>query len=301
MSHWIEEHPGEAVALRASGDMGGPSRSPLSVGSDGDLRLTFTRAGERTVLARCRYTLPLQVLAPVALDDRAAVVSILNPTGGVLGGDRLRIEVHAGPGAHACLTTPSATKVYRTAGEAACQDVRLRLGRGAILEWVPDHTIPFPGSAFRQRIDVEVAEGATLVLVDAFSAGRVTRGEAWRFALLDNMLSIRDDRGWLVRDRFTLATADGFSWDGPGFAEGCPYFGTVVVVADAGIDRFVDAIGKIESRGDVKVAAAPLPRRGGLVRMLAATAPALTALIDEIWAAARRHVLDAPPLALRKA
>src|SRR2546422_1747450 len=49
----------------------------------------------------------------LALDDRAAVVSVLNPTGGLVGGDRLAIDVVVGPAAHACLTTPSATKVYR--------------------------------------------------------------------------------------------------------------------------------------------------------------------------------------------
>src|SRR5207249_543010 len=87
--------------------------------------------------------LPLQVLAPLALDDAAAIVSILNPTGGLVGGDRLVVDVAVGAGAHACLTTPSATKVYRTAVGPAEQAVRLTLAPGARLEWVPDHTIPF--------------------------------------------------------------------------------------------------------------------------------------------------------------
>src|SRR2546422_6053420 len=131
----------------------------------------------------------------LALDDRAAVVSILNPTGGLVGGDRLAIDVVVGPAAHGCLTTPSATKVYRTAGAAAEQSVRLRLGAGAILEWVPDHTIPFAGSAFRQAIDCEVGDGATLLVMDAFAAGRIARGEAWGFALLESAVTVRDHRG----------------------------------------------------------------------------------------------------------
>src|SRR5205814_416747 len=101
-------------------------------------------------------------------------------------------------GAHACLTTPSATKVYRTVAGPAEQTVRLTLAPGARLEWVPDHTIPFAGSAFQQRVEAEVPEGAALVLIDAFAAGRVARGEAWRFALLDSALSVRDARGWLL-------------------------------------------------------------------------------------------------------
>src|SRR2546422_9928149 len=91
----------------------------------------------------------------LALDDRAAVVSVLNPTGGLVGGDRLAIDVVVGPAAHACLTTPSATKVYRTAGATAEQHVRLPPGVGASLEWVPDHTIPSPGSALRPALDCQ--------------------------------------------------------------------------------------------------------------------------------------------------
>ncbi len=162
----------------------GASLDAARVGRDGSLRLRFERRGSRTVVTGCRYTLPLQVLAPVALDDPAAVVSILNPTGGLVGGDRLSIDVHAAAGAHAVLTTPSATRVYRTEGEVTAQMVRLSVGPRAVVEWVPDHTIPFAGSALRQTIDVELDETAGLVLVDAFSAGRIALGEAWRFAVL---------------------------------------------------------------------------------------------------------------------
>ncbi len=177
---------------------------PARVGRDGALSLALERRGGATVLSRCRYSLPLQVLAPLALDDCAAVVSVLNPTGGLVGGDRLAIDVVVGPAAHACLTTPSATKVYRTAGATAEQHVRLRLGVGAILEWVPDHTIPFPGSAFRQAIDCELDDDATLILTDAFAAGRIARGEAWQFALLESAVTVRDRRGPILHDRFVL-------------------------------------------------------------------------------------------------
>ena len=240
------------------------------VGRDGALRLAFERRGGRSVLAACRWTLPLQVLAPVALDDVAAVVSILNPTGGLVGGDRLSVDVDVGAGAHACLTTPSATKVYRTGGDAAEQVVRLKLAPDARLEWVPDHTIPFAGAALRQRLEAEVAEGATLLVVDAFAAGRVARGEAWRFALLDSTLSARDARGWVLHDRFVLR--DGRPGPGLGLAEDRRYVASVAVIADTGLAGFADDVAALTG-ADVDVGAALLPRRGALVRALAADAP----------------------------
>ena len=266
------------------------------VGRDGRLALGFETRGGRTVLSRCRYTLPLQVMAPMALHDSAAVVSILNPTGGLVGGDSLEIEVDVAPGAHACLTTPSATKVYRADSVAAAQRVRLRVAADARLEWVPDHTIPFSGAAFRQVLRADVAEGGVLVAVDAFSAGRIARGEAWRFALLDSTLSIRDRHGFVLHDRFVLR--DGGP-RGLGVTEERCYFATVAVVADAGLAAFVERVTAAVD-GDADVGAGLLGRRGAVVRCLAADAPALARVVDAVWTAARVEVLGLGPLALRK-
>ena len=62
-----------------------------------------------------RFALPLQALEPMDLvGDGSATLLLLNPTGGVLGGDRLETEVSLGPASHVCLSTPSATRVYRS-------------------------------------------------------------------------------------------------------------------------------------------------------------------------------------------
>lgn len=275
--------------------------APLTrVGRDGLLRLRFERRGTATVVATSRSTVPLQVLAPVALPDPAAIVSVVNPTGGLVGGDRLTIDVDLGMGAHGCVTTPSATKVYRTAGEVAEQHVRLRLGPGATLEWVPDHTIPFAGSALGQRIDVRLGEGARLILTDAFAAGRVARAETWRFARLESAITIRDERGPLLHDRFVLG--GNRSWAGLGLAECHPYFATVVVIGRGDFSALARAVkAGPASRADVALGVGELARGGVVVRVLAAHAPALLDALDRVWGLARRAVLGLAPLALRKA
>ena len=273
------------------------------VGRDGALTLRFERRGPATVVAGCRYTLPLQVLAPIALDDPAAIVSILNPTGGLVGGDRLAIDVHAAAGAHALLTTPSATRVYRTEGEPTAQAVRLSIGPQAVIEWVPDHTIPFAGSALRQAIDVDLDETAGLILVDAFSAGRIAVGEAWRFASLESAISVRDGRGWLLQDRFVLRGigTQGPGFDGLGFTESCPYFASIVVFGAFDRERFAADVARLGGGADAaRLGAAVLPRGGVLVRCLAPAAPVLVDALDDGWRLARRALLGLPPLALRK-
>ena len=307
------------------------------VGRDGALRLRFERRGSATVVTGCRYTLPLQVLAPVALDDPAAVVSMLNPTGGLVGGDRLTIDVGVAEGAHAVLTTPSATRVYRAEAEETIQSVRLSIGPRAVVEWVPDHTIPFAGSALRQTIDADLDETAGLILVDAFSAGRIALGEAWQFGVLDSALSIRDRHGWLLHDRFVLRGRAGVAraagpreaamraagraggwgpqargeryeeappapaFDGLGFAESRPYFASIAIVGAFDRDRFAAGVERLVSDGEAtRLGVAALPRRGVLVRCLAPTAPALIGAVESCWRLARLALLGLPPLALRK-
>jgi urease accessory protein len=275
------------------------SSTPERVGRDGELHLRFERRGPRTVLARCRSAVPLQVLTPLALPDPAAVVSILNPTGGLVGGDQLRVDVEVGPEAHACLTTPSATKVYRTAGAPARQEVTLHLGAGAVVEYVPDHTIPHAGSDFRQALRAEVGAGARLIVVDAFAAGRVARAEAWRFARLESALLVGDASGWLLWDRFVLGGSD--AWDAIGLAEGAPYFATVAIFGDETGEALADVVGAVISAcPGVRAAGGPLARRGAIIRCLAESAADLRDAVERLWTAARRRLLGYPPLTLRK-
>jgi urease accessory protein len=223
---------------------------------------------------------------------------MLNPGGGLVGGDRLSVDVEVAGGAHACLTTPAATRVYRTVGPEARQDVRLDVARGGTLEWVPDHTIAFAGSAFRQTIEGHVERGGRLVVLDSFAAGRVARGEAWRFALLESAVTIRERRQWILHDRFVLGP-DG-PWAGLGCSDGFPYFGTLIVVGEGALADLARAVTSALRRDGVKGAAAVGPRGGLVARVLATDAPAFAASLDAAWSLTRQLLLDLPPLALRK-
>lgn len=106
-------------------------------------------------------------------------VYLLHPPGGLVGGDALTVEVAVGAGAHALVTTPAATKVYRTRGPTASQAQRLRVEAGGALEWLPQELILHDGCAADLSTEVRLAPGARFVGVDALCFGLPARGETF--------------------------------------------------------------------------------------------------------------------------
>jgi urease accessory protein len=102
-------------------------------------------------------------------------VYVLHPPGGIVGGDRLHLEVDLQPGAQALLTTPAATKVYRTAGARSLQQQSFAVGAGAALEWLPGETILHDGAAIDLRTEVHLAADARFIGIEMLCFGLPAR------------------------------------------------------------------------------------------------------------------------------
>jgi urease accessory protein len=272
------------------------------VGRDGVLRLAFERRGTLTILTERSFTLPLQALEPVHLDaSGAATLMLLNPTGGLVGGDVLETSVALGPESRVCLSTPSATRIYRTAGPPAVQRFRATVGEGAVLEYLPGHLIPSPGARLRQTTDVFLGAGASLLLADAWASGRVVRNERWCFDELDASLVVRDAQGLLLNERCML---DGTPRDGLGGTEGFPYAATFVAVSPSasGWDALTEdlALSPDLTATGSRIGVSLLGRGGILVRLLCPSAPSLEAAVRNAWACCRHRLFGLAPLELRK-
>jgi urease accessory protein len=101
----------------------------------------------------------------------------VNTAGGVAGGDRFDIEIAAGEGARLTLTTAAAEKVYRATGEPAELNIALKVADGAHLSWLPQETILYDRARMSRRIDIDLAEGASLLLCEIAVFGRAAMGE----------------------------------------------------------------------------------------------------------------------------
>jgi urease accessory protein len=118
----------------------------------------------------------LRVRFPSPEADGLSAVFV-NTAGGVAGGDRFDIEIAAGEGARLAVTTAAAEKVYRAEGRAAQLHIALKAASGAHLAWLPQETILFDRARVERKIDIDLADGASLLLCEIVVFGRAAMGE----------------------------------------------------------------------------------------------------------------------------
>lgn len=197
----------------------------------GLLHLGFEPGADGTRLAHQVGRAPLRCLRAFALPSGERVAQLLHVGPGVMAGDRLDLRVDVAAGARALLVAQSAAKLHAMRGEAeARQRVALRVGPGASLEYHPGLTIPFAGTAFRQRIEVDLDEGARFVMVERWSAGRVARGERHAYRRVENHVRVRRCGRLVYADALVLDPDDA---DGPAVFDARAYLASAVRVGGA--------------------------------------------------------------------
>jgi len=195
------------------------------------LDLRYDRDGPRTRLAHRAHVGPLVVQKPLYPEgDAVCQCIVVHPPGGIAGGDRLELAVDVGAHAHVQLTTPGAAKWYRGAGRSAAQSVRLRVGGGGILEWLPQSTIVFDAADAASEIAVDLASGSAYLGWDIVCLGRSAAAERFTQGTWRQRIDIRRDRALLWSERVALRGGDALLESRAGL-NGAPVFGTFVAMA----------------------------------------------------------------------
>ena len=157
----------------------GPVSAPAGGGWHARLQIDYRLEAGRT-LAHDAHVGPLRVLQPLYPEGEAICHHVLvHPPGGIVGGDELRLQLQLAPGSHALITTPGATRFYRSDGRPALQHARLLLQADARLEWLPLETIAYPGCEARNEVEFELAPGSQLLGWDVLALGLPAAGAAF--------------------------------------------------------------------------------------------------------------------------
>lgn len=145
----------------------------------GHLTLDYRRDGERTI-AHDRHDGPLRVLQRLYPEGPGVCHHVLvHPPGGIVGGDELDLQVALAPDTHGLITTPGATRFYKSAGPEARQSLHARLADDARLEWLPLETIAYRGARARNEVTLTLAPLAEMIGWDIVALGLPAAGEAF--------------------------------------------------------------------------------------------------------------------------
>jgi urease accessory protein len=154
-------------------------RSEQSAGSGwtAELDLGFRWQDGRTVLSTRRHSGPLMVQRPFYPEGDVCHVYVLHPPGGIVGGDVLTCRIDVDARAHALVTTPAATKFYRSDGPVAHQRQSIRLVRGTC-EWLPQEGIYFANARARVATRIDLDPESRFIGWDMACFGRPANGQA---------------------------------------------------------------------------------------------------------------------------
>jgi urease accessory protein len=181
------------------------ARVPLQRGQ-GAAEIIFARRGDKTTLRHLYQRTPCRILFPDAEAGDPAQAVLVTTSGGLTGGDSIRVGATALSGSSATLTAQAAEKLYRSLGPDVRIDVTLSAEDDAYLEYLPQETILFDGARLARRTSVAVAPGGRLLTCEMLVFGRAAHDERLTHGRLYD--------GWRVRRDGKLVWADAFALDG---------------------------------------------------------------------------------------
>src|SRR5436305_15666 len=154
----------------------------------------------------------------------------VNTAGGIAGGDRFDIDIATGEGAQLTATTAAAEKIYRTQGPAAQLNIALKAAAGSHLAWVPEETILFDQARVSRKIDIDLAETASLLLCEIVVFGRAAMGEKMLSGSFVDRWRLRRGGKLVFADTVRLEGDIGESLQGRAVANGGAAIGTALIV-----------------------------------------------------------------------
>lgn len=186
-----------------------PANAQVTRHWSAEINLELSRLRSGTRLTAVKHQGPLRIQKPFAQSDGSCHLYLLHPPGGVVGGDTLTINVDTGAETQSLITSTSATRFYRSLDPSLkqYQQINLRVGQQAHLDWVPLETILFEGSAARMFTEVHLDPTATYVGWEMLALGRRASGESFEKGSLTQSMRIFTDElpdQLLHRERFDL-------------------------------------------------------------------------------------------------
>jgi urease accessory protein len=257
-----------------------------SSGWQAQLDLEFSASGDKTILFKRKQFGPLTVQRAFYPEGDVCHLYILHPPGGVVGGDSLTINTQVNDTASTLLTTPGATKFYRSQGSTARQEQNLTISGQSSLEWLPQENIYFPGAQVHMNTRINLDPQARFIGWETHCFGLPVNNELFLTGHLQLDVSImRDDKPLLI-ERLKV---DADRLNMPAGLRGNSIMG--MLVATPANDDLLETVRAIISESKALIAAT-LVEECLLLRYLGNSTLECRKLFTQVWVAIRPLILE---------
>jgi urease accessory protein len=269
-------------AIATTARHAGPWRATL------DLAFDETALGTR--LASRHHSGPLVVQRALYPEGPSVCHAIVvHPPGGIAGGDDLRVNVGASMSAHALLTTPGASKIYKSSGAVASQQVKLRVGDNACIEWLPQETIVFDAADASLALEIDVRDRGRVIAWEITTLGRRAMGERFATGRLRTRFVVTQEGRTTLYELGSVRGASPSLRSPVGWrdARAC---GTLIVAGHAIDDALLQACREALGEGNATAAVSRLTPKLFVARYLGPSATHARAAFFTVWRCLRDAV-----------
>ncbi len=204
----------------------------------GQLLLQFKDG--RTRIAKLYQEGAAKIRMPRTVTDPLEAI-LINTSGGLTGGDRLKWQVELSENASAAITTQACERIYRSGGGEARIDTNIKLAEGTRLAWLPQETIVFNQSALTRRLNIEMEKGAEVLVVEATVFGRLAMGETVERALFHDRWRVRQEGRLVHAEELRLGPEVAEQLHARAVANQALAIATVLMVSEQA-ERHLDAV-----------------------------------------------------------
>ena len=222
---------------------------------------------------------------------------LVHPPGGLVGGDTLDIKVTAGGAAHGLLTTPGATRFYRSGGKAAIQRTHLTLNDQARLEWLPLETLAFNDCLAENHLTLSLAPQAELLGWDVTAFGLPLAQQPFETGQFLQRIEVPGV--WL--ERGLIRAEDHRLMNSPLGLAGQRCMASLFFVAGSKLERnrraqALDVAREVIDKHELRLSAGATSPDGQvvIVRVLAPVVEPAMNLLRQVWMSWRQHFWAMP-------
>ena len=282
----------------------------LGVGKAGKLgalvlRLEQDKGNGKTSVKEQYSRVPLYTQRALYLEEalpNMAYMYIISPSGGILQGDRYRMDIALRKHAFAHITTQGATRIYRMERNYATQVVNIDVGEDCYFEYIPDQVIPYRDSRFYQEANLRIHDNATLLYSEIITPGRVASGEHFDYDICYMKVIAKDHGGGLKFTDVAMLEPKKRDMKLFGVLSNHDVVGNMYIITKNKLQEINNSVnGALKDIPNVNAGATILPSNSGIgIRMLGNTASDVRYVIYEVVRIVRRIILDAPFSGIRK-